>query len=110
MNRIVLVSALALTLAGCNATVRPSVDMYVPAPRHHIDMYGAVPYPTPRPYYEPHTPRSMLVVPHQHRRPHYEPYARPVLMLPPRRPRCATVWQNTPRGYVERRVCGNHIP
>jgi hypothetical protein len=91
MNRIVLVSALALTLAGCNATVRPSVDMYVPAPRHHIDMYGAVPYPTPRPYYEPHTPRS-------------------VLMLPPRRPRCATVWQNTPRGYVERRVCGNHIP
>jgi hypothetical protein len=91
MNRIVLVSALALTLAGCNATVRPSVDMYVPAPRHHIDMYGAVPYPTPRPYYEPHTPRS-------------------VLMLPPRRPRCASIWQNTPRGYVERRVCGNHIP
>jgi len=90
MNRIVLVSALALTLAGCNATVRPSVDMYVPAPRHHIDMYGAVPYPTPRPY--------------------YEPYARPVLMLPPRRPRCASIWQNTHRGYVERRVCGNHIP
>jgi hypothetical protein len=91
MNRIVLVSAFALTLAGCNATVRPSVDMYVPAPRHHIDMYGAVPYPTPRPYYEPHTPRS-------------------VLMLPPRRPRCASIWQNTHRGYVERRVCGNHIP
>ena len=91
MNRIVLVSALALTLAGCNATVRPAVDVYVPPPRHHIDLYGAVPYPTPRPYYEPVPPRS-------------------VLMLPPRRPRCATVWQNTPRGYVERQVCGNHIP
>ena len=91
MNRIVLVSALALTLAGCNATVRPAVDVYVPPPRHHIDLYGAVPYPTPRPYYEPYAPRS-------------------VLMLPPRRPRCATVWHNTPRGYVERRVCGNHIP
>jgi hypothetical protein len=89
MNRIVLVSALALTLAGCNATVRPSVDMYVPAPRQHIDLYGA--YPAPRPYYE--APRQRIVLPsHRHR------------------PRCATVWQNTPRGYVERQVCGNHIP
>ena len=91
MNRIVLVSALALTLAGCNATVRPAVDVYVPPPRQYIDLYGAVPTPPPRPYYEPYPPRS-------------------VLMLPPRRPRCASIWQNTPRGYVERRVCGNHIP
>ena len=90
MNRIVLVSALALTLAGCNATVRPAIDVYVPpAPRQHVDFYGAVPYPAPRPYFEPE--RSRIV-------------------LPPRRPRCATVWQNTPRGYVERQVCGNHIP
>jgi hypothetical protein len=80
MNRIVLVSALALTLAGCNATVRPSVDVYVPTPRHHIDLYGAAPYPAPRPYYRP------------------------------TRSRCATVWQHTHRGYVERQVCGNHIP
>jgi hypothetical protein len=27
-----------------------------------------------------------------------------------RRPRCATIWERTPRGYVERRICGNHIP
>jgi len=89
MNRIVLVSALALTLAGCNATVRPAVDVYVPPPRQYIDLYGPVPTPPPRPFIE--APRSVLVV-------------------PPRRPRCATVWQNTPRGYVERQVCGNHIP
>jgi hypothetical protein len=36
--------------------------------------------------------------------------------LPPPRPyvdrrnHCYTMWENTPRGYVERRVCGNHIP
>lgn len=33
--------------------------------------------------------------------------------LPPPRyygHRCATVWDRTPRGYVERQVCGNHIP
>jgi hypothetical protein len=88
MNRIVLVSALALTLAGCNATVRPAVDVYVPAPpRQHVEYYA--PVPMARPYYEP---------------------ARPRIVLPPSRPRCATVWQNTPRGYVERQVCGNHIP
>ena len=89
MNRIVLVSALALTLAGCNATVRPAVDVYVPPPRQYIDLNGAVPVPPPRPYYEPVPPRSMLVV-------------------PPRR--CATVWENYRGQYIERRVCGNHIP
>ena len=87
MKRIVVVSALALTLAGCNATVRPAVDVYVPPPRHHIDLYGAVPAPTPRPYIE--APRSVLVV-------------------PPRR--CVTVWDNYRGQYIERRVCGNHIP
>jgi hypothetical protein len=90
MNRIVLVSALALTLAGCNATVRPAVDVYVPPPRQYIDLHGAVPVPQPRPYYETRErPRSLLVV-------------------PPRR--CATVWENHRGQYIERRVCGNHIP
>ena len=89
MNRIVLVSALALALAGCNATVRPAVDVYVPPPRQYIDLYGPAPTPPPRPYFEPE--RSRIV-------------------LPPSRPRCATVWENHRGQYVERRVCGNHIP
>jgi hypothetical protein len=91
MIRIAAISALALALAGCNATVRPAVDIYVPQPRHHIDMYGAVPMPPPRPYYEPVPPRSVFVV-------------------PPRRPRCAIVWENHRGRYIERQVCGNHIP
>ena len=76
MKRIVAVSLIALGLAGCNATVRPAVDVYVPAP-------------TPRPYYEE---RTRLVLP------------------PAPRYRCASVWDRTPYGYVERKVCGNHIP
>ena len=88
MNRIVLVSALALTLAGCNATVRPAVDVYVPPPREYIDLHGPVaPMPRPRPFIE--APRSVLVV-------------------PPRR--CVTVWDNYRGQYIERKVCGNHIP
>ena len=30
--------------------------------------------------------------------------------VPPGRPRCYVTWENTHRGYVERRVCENHIP
>jgi hypothetical protein len=91
MIRIAAISALALALAGCNAAVRPAVDIYVPQSRHHIGMYGAVPMPPPRPYYEPVHPRSVFVV-------------------PPRRPRCAIVWETHRGRYIERQVCGNHIP
>ena len=86
MKRIVLVSTLALALAGCNATVRPAVDVYVPAPpRQPVEYYA--PAPPPRPYFEP---------------------ARPRLVIPPQR--CAVVWENYRGQYVERRVCGHHIP
>lgn len=32
--------------------------------------------------------------------------------MPVRRhvPRCYSTWENTRRGYVERRICDNHIP
>lgn len=40
--------------------------------------------------------------------PVYAAPSRPVYVE--RRPRCATVWDRTPYGYVERRICGNHIP
>ena len=84
MIRIAAVSALALALAGCNATVygpRPVVDVYVPPPRYIAQEPVYIPPPVARPYY-----------------------------APLRRPRCATVWNRTPHGYVERQVCGNHIP
>jgi len=80
MNKVLLACGLGLVLAGCNATIQ-----------------------TPRPEVYVET-RPRLVVPEV-----YTP-------LPPPRPYvnrhndCYTYWQNTPRGYVERRVCGNHIP
>ena len=97
MIRIVVISALALALAGCNAAVygpRPTMDVYVLPPRHIAQ--ERVYIPQPMPYYAPrvYTQQPMP-------RPYY---------APPRRPRCATVWNRTPRGYVERQVCGNHIP
>ena len=80
MNKVLLACSLGLVLAGCNATIQ-----------------------TPRPEVYVET-RPRLVVPEV-----YTP-------LPPPRPyvdrrnHCYTMWENTPRGYVERRVCGNHIP
>lgn len=84
MIRIAAVSALALALAGCNATV-----------------YG------PRPMEDFYRPVGGVYVPPA-RHPVHEPAYLP---MPPRRHmRCATVWNRTPHGYVERQVCGNHIP
>jgi hypothetical protein len=56
-----------------------------------------------------YTPRPM-VIDLETRPPVYVP--RNYHLPPPRYygHRCATVWDRTHRGYVERRVCGNHIP
>jgi hypothetical protein len=81
MYKILSVSAISLFLAGCNATV------YTPRPTMSV-------YPTPAPVYMPPIVHN----------PYYEDRRRPVVVE--RRVRCYTVWDRTPRGYVERKVCG----
>lgn len=84
MKKVLLISTLCLVLAGCNATVydssyrpRPVVDVYTsPSPVY---------IPAPRPYYVAGPQKPIFV-------------HRPV--------RCYTTWDKTPRGYVERKVCG----
>jgi hypothetical protein len=76
MNKLIVVCGLALTLAGCNATVYPSRPML-------IDLETRPPLVVPQ-YYSPLPPPR--------------PYMHP-------RHRCATIWDNTPRGYRERVVC-----
>lgn len=81
MNKIILVCGLALTLAGCNATVYPARPVV-------IDLETRPPLIVPR---------DVVYAP-----------------LPPPRPfglrRCTTIWDNYRGQYVERRICGNHIP
>ena len=80
MNKVLLACGLGLVLAGCNATVRPVID---------LETRSRVITPSYSTYYQPiPEPRPMF----HHQR------------------RCAVVWDRTPRGYVERQVCGNHIP
>jgi hypothetical protein len=76
MNKLIVVCGLALTLAGCNATVYPSRPML-------IDLETRPPLVVPQ-YYSP--------------LPHPRPYMHP-------RHRCHTIWDNTYRGYRERMVC-----
>jgi len=80
MYKIISISSLALFLAGCNATVH--------TPRPVVDIYA-----TSAPVYMPPTVHN----------PYYEDRRRPVIV--DRRVRCYSVWDNTPRGYVERKIC-----
>ena len=76
MNKIVIVCGLALTLAGCNTTVY-----------------------TPRPVITVETRPTLVVPPVYERLPPPRPY------IEPRRQRCYSTWDNTPRGYHERVIC-----
>ena len=84
MYKMMLVSAVALSLAGC--TVRE--QQLATAGVAGAIIGAGLTQPQPQPVYVEERP---VVV---HRRVH----------------RCYTVWENTYRGYVERRVCDNHIP
>ena len=81
MNKVLLACSFGLILAGCNATIQTRPSV--------IDLET----------------RPRLVVPEV-----YSPLPPPMPPRLDRRNNCYTMWDNTPRGYVERRVCGNHIP
>jgi len=87
MYKFLIIGSTTLLLAGCNATV---YDGGVYRPRPVVDVYTSpspvyVPTPMPRPYY---------VTPQQ----------KPIFVQRP--VRCYITWDRTPRGYVERKVCG----
>lgn len=86
MYKFLVVGATTLFLAGCNATV---YDGGPYRPRPVVDIYAA-----PTPVYMPPTVHTPI----------YEDRRRPVIV--DRRVRCYTTWDRTPRGYVERKVCG----
>jgi len=88
MNKLVIVSVGALMLAGC--TVRE--QQLATAGVAGAIVGSALTAPAPQPVYV-----------QQRYEQHYIP-------VPSRRPRCYAYWENTRRGYVERTVCGNHIP
>ena len=100
MHKLVLVAISAAALAGCTAREQQilTAGAVGAAAGTIIGAEMSQPYPPPRPmvYVEERRP---IIVPRDR---YYLP--------PPRRPRCAVVWENTHRGYVERQVCGNHIP
>jgi len=79
MNKIVLISIGALALAGCTVREQQLATAGVAGA-----VVGAA-IAQPRPVYieEPQV----------------------VYVSPPRRPRCYMTWENTHRGYIERRVC-----
>ena len=84
MHKLVMVSLVGLTMAGCTVREQQLATAGVAGALVGAAV-AAPPQPQPRPYYieEPHT----------------------VYVVPPRRPRCYVTWENTYRGYVERRVC-----
>lgn len=77
MKKVLIISAMALGLAGCNATVYPARPV----------LYNPNPYNT-NAYYQP---RPVVVPP--------QPYRMP----PPRQ--CFKTWDRTPYGMVERVQC-----
>jgi len=92
MHKFVLVAVSALALTGCTAReqqVLTAGAVGAVAGAVIVNELNQPPQPQPRPVYV------------QERR--YVP-------VPPGRPRCYMYWENTHRGYVERRVCENHIP
>ena len=90
MHELILVAISAAALAGC--TVREQQVLTAGAVGA---VAGAVIVN------EMNRPRQVYVQQRYEQR--YAP-------LPPRRPNCYVYWENTHRGLVERRVCGNHIP
>lgn len=85
MHKLVIVSIGALALAGC--TVREQQLATAGVAGAVIGSALTAPAPQPRPYYV--------------QEPSY-------VVIPPRRPRCFVTWENTHRGYVERRVCDRY--
>ena len=83
MNKVLIVAISALSLAGCTAREQQLATAGVAG----AVIGAAVAQPQPRPYYV--------------QEPNY-------VVLPPRRPRCFVTWENTHRGYVERRVCDRY--
>ena len=90
MKKILIVTVGALALAGCT----PREQQVLTAGAVGA-VAGAV---IANELSQPQRPRPVYV---EERR--YVP-------VPPHRPRCYMMWENTRRGYVERRVCDNHIP
>jgi hypothetical protein len=84
MNKLLIVAVSSLALAGC--TVRE--QQLATAGVAGALVGAAIAQPQPRPVYVDE-PRTVYVV-------------------PPRRPRCYMTWENTYRGYVERRVCDRY--
>lgn len=80
MKKFLTITLIGLSLAGC--TVRE--QQLATAGVAGALVGAAIAAPPPRPVYV-EEPRYVVV--------------------PPRRPRCYTTWENTYRGYVERRVC-----
>ena len=90
MHKVLLVVVSAAALAGCTVREQQLATAGVAGAVIGSALTAPVPEPQPRPYYIQEQPRYVVV--------------------PPRRPRCYAYWENTRRGYVERTVCGNHIP
>ena len=81
MNKLIVVSVVALSLAGCTVREQQLATAGVAGA-----VIGAA-VAQPRPVYV-EEPRAVYVA--------------------PRRPRCFVTWENTHRGYVERRVCDRY--
>jgi hypothetical protein len=103
MKRILAISVVAFALAGCTAREQQLLaagavgavagavianEVSQPRPVYLEERYGYAPRPMPRPYY---------VQPYQ--RPYAHSYYRP------HGPSCATIWENTRHGYVQKRIC-----
>jgi hypothetical protein len=93
MHKIILVAVSACALAGC--TVREQQLATAGVAGAIVGSALTAPAPSPRPYY--------VEQPQYIEQPRY-------IAPPRRRPHCYAYWENTRRGYVERTVCGNHIP
>ena len=88
MHKLILVAVSACALAGCTVREQQLATAGVAGAVIGSALTAPVPEPQPRPYYVQEQPRYVVV--------------------PPRRPRCFVTWENTHRGYVERRVCDRY--
>lgn len=85
MKKILLVAVSAITLAGCTAREQQVLT---------AGAVGVV---------------AGAVIANEANRPQpvyvRQPYEEHYIPVRPHRPRCYVAWENTPRGYIERRVC-----